>query len=81
MLEKLELLFRSHGIVRPSLVRATPDMPSPSTYIKHFGSMDAAFQQLFNEVRTAAGSQVSEHIEALVAKSSSTMTSWSSTRN
>ena len=66
MLEKLETLFQSHGIVRPSLVRAAPDMPSPSTYLKHFGSMDAAFQQLFNEVRTAAGSQVSEHIEALV---------------
>ena len=66
MLEKLETLFQVHGIVRSSLVRAAPDMPSPSTYLKHFGSMDAAFQQLFNEVRTAAGSQVSEHIEALV---------------
>ena len=28
--------------------------------------MDAAFQRLFNQVRTEAGSQVSEHIEALV---------------
>ena len=28
--------------------------------------MDAAFQQLFNEVRTKAGTQVSERIEALV---------------
>jgi DNA invertase Pin-like site-specific DNA recombinase len=65
MLEKLESLFQSHGIIRPSLVRAALDMPSPSTYLKHFGSMDAAFQQLFNEVRTAAGSLVSEHIEAL----------------
>ena len=66
MLEKLESLFQSHGIIRPSLVSATQDMPSPSTYLKHFGSMDAAFQQVFHEVRTAAGSQVSEHIEALV---------------
>jgi hypothetical protein len=66
MLEKLEAVFQSHGIVRPSLVRAAPDMPSPSTYLKHFGSMDAAFQQLFGEVRASAGSQVSEHIEALV---------------
>lgn len=66
MLEKLGLLFRSHGIIRPSLLRATPDMPSPSTYIKHFGSMDAAFQQLFSDVRTEAGSQVSQLIEALV---------------
>ncbi len=66
MLEKLEMLFQSHGIVRPSLVRAASDMPSPSTYLKHFGSMDAAFQQLFNDVRTKAGSQVSERIEALV---------------
>jgi DNA invertase Pin-like site-specific DNA recombinase len=66
MLEKLETLFRSHGIVRPSLVRAAADMPSPSSYLKHFGSMDAAFQQLFSEARTKAGSEVSEHIEAVV---------------
>jgi DNA invertase Pin-like site-specific DNA recombinase len=66
MLEKLETVFQSHGIVRPSLVRAAPDMPSPSTYLKHFGSMDAAFQQLHGEVRAAAGSKVNEHIEALV---------------
>ncbi len=66
MLEKLETLFQLHGIVRPSLVRAAPDMPSPSAYLKHFGSMDSAFQQLFSEVRAVAGSQVNEHIEALV---------------
>ena len=66
MLEKLETLFQLHGVVRPSLVRSATDMPSPSTYLKHFGSMDAAFQQLFHEARTAAGSQVSEHIETLV---------------
>lgn len=66
MLEKLETLLQLHGILRPSLVRAAPDMPSPSTYVKHFGSMDAAFQQLFNQVRGEAGSQVAEHIEALV---------------
>ncbi|HQI27882.1 MAG TPA: recombinase family protein [Sedimentisphaerales bacterium] len=66
MLERLAVLLESHGMVRPSLVRAAADMPSPTTYIKHFGSMDGAFQQLFNEVRAKAGSQVSEEIEALV---------------
>ena len=66
MLEKLGTLFQSHGFVRSSMVQAMPDMPSPSTYLKHFGSMDAAFQQLFNEVRTEAGSQVSKHIGELV---------------
>jgi DNA invertase Pin-like site-specific DNA recombinase len=66
MLEKLEAIYRSHGVVRSSLVRAASDMPSPATYLKHFGSMDAAFQQLFEEVRTRAGAQVSERIEALV---------------
>jgi hypothetical protein len=66
MLEKLETLFQVHGILRSSLVRAAPDMPSPSTYLKHFGSMDSAFQQLFNQVRTEVGSLVTEHIEALV---------------
>ena len=66
MLEKLETLLQLHGIIRSSLVRTAADMPSPSTYVKHFGSMDAAFQQLFNQVRGEAGSQVAEHIEALV---------------
>ena len=66
MLEKLETLFQVHGIVRSSLVRLAPDMPSPSTYVKHFGSMDSAFQRLFNQVRTEASSRVTEHIEALV---------------
>ncbi len=66
MLEKLDSLFKMHGLVRSSLVRSAADMPSPSTYLKHFGSMDVAFQRLFHEARTAAGSQVSEHIEGLV---------------
>ena len=66
MLEKLGTLFHSHGFVRPSLIQAMPDMPSLSIYLKHFGSMDAAFQRLFNEIRTEVGSQVSEHIGALV---------------
>ncbi len=66
MLEKLGAVFQAHGTVRSALVRAAPDMPSPSTYLKHFGSMDAAFQQLFIDVRAAAGAQVSDLIEALV---------------
>ena len=66
MLEKLETFYQAHGILRSSLVRVAPDMPSPSTYVKHFGSMDSAFQRLFNQVRTEAGSRVTEHIEALV---------------
>jgi hypothetical protein len=66
MLERLEAVFQSHGVVRSSLVRAASDMPSPETYLKHFGSMDAAFQQLFGEVRAKAGTRVSQRIEALV---------------
>ena len=66
MLEKLEAVFRSHGTLRPSLVRAASDMPSPSTYLKHFGSMDRAFQQVFCEIRVMAGNQVREQIESLV---------------
>lgn len=66
MLKQLESLLQVHGIVRASLVRAAPDMPSPSTYVKHFGSLDSAFQQLFDQVRKAAGCLVTEHIEAIV---------------
>jgi DNA invertase Pin-like site-specific DNA recombinase len=66
MLEQLGSLFGSRGFVRSSMVRAMPDMPSPSTYLKHFGSMDAAFQQVFDEIRAAAGSQVNQRIGELV---------------
>ena len=51
MLEKLEALFQSHGIVRPSLVRAAPDMPSPSTYLKHLVATAAARYRALRSLR------------------------------
>lgn len=47
MLEQLRRVLAEHDGVRPSLVRADPNAPSPSTYAKHFASLDAAYQQVF----------------------------------
>lgn len=44
--------FENVEVGRSSPVHSATHIPSPATYVKHFGSMDAAFQQLFNEVRT-----------------------------
>ena len=81
MLEKLGLLFQLHGLVRSSLVRSAADMPSPSTYLKHFGSMDAAFQRLFHEVRTEPAARSASTSRAWSTRWSFTRTSWSSTRS
>jgi hypothetical protein len=51
LLERLQRVFDLHGIIRTSLMRAEAGTPSPSTYAKHFGSLDAACQQLFRDVR------------------------------
>lgn len=62
MLQHLERLHREHGFLRPSLVSADEQAPSPSTYHTHFRSLDAAYQQLF---RAAAG-EVRAQVEGLL---------------
>ncbi len=56
MLAQLERLFHKHEFLRPSLLQADSSAPSPSTYAKHFVSLDTAYQQVFRialaEVRT-----------------------------
>lgn len=47
MLEQLERIVRTHDFFRPSLVRADAAAPSPTTYGKHFASLDAAYQRVF----------------------------------
>jgi len=43
--------FENVEVGRSSPVHSATHIPSPATYVKHFGSMDAAFQQLFNYYR------------------------------
>ncbi len=66
MLEQLARLFRKHEFVRPSMVRADSAAPSPSTYAKHFVSLDGAFQQVFNVALTRVRSEVESLLRSLV---------------
>jgi hypothetical protein len=47
MIEQLRRLFRDHGELRPSLIRKDRESPSPASYAKRFGSLDAAYQSVF----------------------------------
>jgi len=71
MLAQLERLFHEHALLRPSLIRMDSAAPSPSTYAKHFLSLDAAYQQVFRialaEVRTQVESLVRGLVQDVVA--------------
>lgn len=60
MLEQLRRVLTEHEYFRPSLVQADSDAPAPSTYAKHFASLDAAYQRVFQ----AALQTVRQDVEA-----------------
>ena len=62
MLEQLARLIQEHEVCRPAIVQADSVAPSPSTYIKRFASLDAAYQQVFKTPL----SQVRAEVESLV---------------
>jgi len=66
MLEQLSRLFSEHEFIRPSLVRADAAAASPSTYAKHFVSLDAAYQQLFGMALTQVRMEVESLVRGLV---------------
>lgn len=66
MLHQLESVFQEHGLIRNSLLRVAEGTPSPSTYAKRFGSLDVAFQRLFQEIHGAVRQRVHEQIQGLV---------------
>ncbi len=47
MLEQLERVLQEHRFLRPSFLQHDSTAPSPSTYAKHFSSLDSAYQQVF----------------------------------
>ena len=47
MLEQLRRVLEEHEFLRPALLRADAAAPAPSTYARHFASLDAAYQQVF----------------------------------
>lgn len=66
MLAQLERLIQEHAFLRPSLVRTDSEAPSPSTYAKHFVSLDAAYQQVFRIALTDVRTQVESLLRGLV---------------
>lgn len=62
MLRMLDTLYQSHGMMRPGLLRVRDDSPSVSGYSREFGSLDQAFQKLFDGERVKARDAVHEQI-------------------
>ena len=66
MLRMLDALYKSHGMVRPGLLRLNSNMPSAGGYSREFGSLDQAFQKLFDGERVKARDAVHEQIRSHV---------------
>ena len=66
MLRMLDTLYRSHGMIRPGLLRLSDDLPSVGGYSREFGSLDSAFQKLFDGERVKARDAVHEQIRSHV---------------
>jgi hypothetical protein len=64
MLRTLDTLYRSHGMMRPSLLRLSDELPSAGGYSREFGSLDLAFQRLFDGERDKARDAVQEQIRS-----------------
>jgi DNA invertase Pin-like site-specific DNA recombinase len=66
MLRMLDTLYRSHGMIRPGLLRLSEDLPTVGGYSREFGSLDSAFQKLFDGERVKARDAVQEQIRSHV---------------
>lgn len=66
MLRMLDMLYQTHGMIRPGLLRTNAELPSAGGYSREFGSLDAAFQNLFDGERTKARDAVHEQIRSYV---------------
>jgi DNA invertase Pin-like site-specific DNA recombinase len=64
MLEQLRRVLDAHEFLRPALLQADPEAPAPSTYAKHFASLDSAYQQVFR----FALQHVTEEVESQLRK-------------
>lgn len=66
MLGHLERLYREHGFLRASLIKADVEAPSASTYAARLASLDAAYQHLFrstvHEVRNQVETRLRQEV-------------------
>ncbi len=68
MLRQLDSLYQSHGMCRPGLLRLGEQLPSSRQYGREFGSLDSAFQKLFDSERDQAREKVHEQIRSQLPK-------------
>jgi len=66
MLEQLRRLIEEHEFVRPAMVRADTEAPSPSTYAKRFASLDAAYQEVFQFALDRVKQEVETQLRTVV---------------
>jgi DNA invertase Pin-like site-specific DNA recombinase len=66
MLRQLDTLYKSFGLCRPGLLRLGEDTPSSRLYGREFGSLDSAFQKLFDSERDRARELVHDRIRSHV---------------
>lgn len=62
MLQQLYELYQRHGVFRSSLVNGHDDVAGIGTYRRHFGSLDLAFQQIYQEQRELARKLVQDEL-------------------
>ena len=67
MIERLRGILDRYGTVRGSLLAATPGMVSASTYASRFGSMDRAYQGIFDPIIRERRAQIVEDIRRTAA--------------
>ncbi len=66
MLEQLRRVLEAHEFLRPALLQADAEAPAPSTYAKHFTSLDAAYQQVFRLALQQVTKEVESQLRTLV---------------
>lgn len=66
MLAQLERLVEERDFLRPSFLQADAVAPSPATYAKRFGSIDAAYQQAYQVTLKEVRAEVESLLRALV---------------
>jgi DNA invertase Pin-like site-specific DNA recombinase len=66
MLEQLQRVLVEHECFRPAMLRADAAAPSPTTYAKHFASLDAAYQQVFRHALQQVKQDVESQLRSLV---------------
>lgn len=52
MIENLRRFHSKHGTIWPSLLRSHPESPSVGRYVSRFGSLDAAYQAVFEKTHS-----------------------------